>query len=197
MNSSVHSFISSSIHPSTHSLMDLSIYSFIHTFIHTSIYSFIHPFIHASIYSFIHSFIHPSSLIIRSFINPFIQWFSNSPICLIIHLTIHLLYLLIHSYIPESGNYLIIWLMKSMFFCKDDVNIIRFQTKHQSSCLYSFFLSTMERQFTTRSVTDLFILFFCLVRGFLDEECCCLDLGMEACVREKEILIIEIQFHVN
>ena len=44
---------------------------------------------------------------------------------------------------------------------------------------YFFILSTMERQFTTRTLTDLFILFFCLVRVFLDEECCCLDLGVE------------------
>ena len=47
----------------------------------------------------------------------------------------------------------------------------------------------MERQFTTRTLTDLFILFFCLVRGFLEEECCCLDLGVEVCMREKEILL--------
>ena len=54
---------------------------------------------------------------------------------------------------------------------------------------HSFFLSTMERQFTTRTLTDLFILFFCLVRDFLEEECCCLDLGVEVCMREKEILL--------
>ena len=47
----------------------------------------------------------------------------------------------------------------------------------------------MERQLTTRTLTYLFILFFCLIGGFLEEECCRLDLGVEVCMREKEILL--------
>jgi len=64
---------------------------------------------HASIHSYV--FIHPSILIIRSFINPFIQSFTNSPICLIIHQTIHsfiysLIYSLIHTWNWQLLNYL-------------------------------------------------------------------------------------------
>ena len=49
----------------------------------------------------------------------------------------------------------------------------------------------MERQFTTRTLTDLFILFFCLVRGFLDEECCCLEFVVMFMWEWEELIKIE------
>ena len=100
------------------------VYLINHIYFYEFICSFIHILIHPSILHFLNPHIHPfthACINLESFIYPFIKSFTYSPICLKIHLNIHLLtYSFINSLTPAIGNYLIIWLLKLKFLCIDD-----------------------------------------------------------------------------
>jgi len=90
MNSFVHPFICTSIHPSIHPSNHSSIQPFIHPSVHPSIHSFIHPYtIHPSIHPFTPSPIHPT---IHPFIPPSI------------HSSIHPLYFFFQTVMTSSKS---------------------------------------------------------------------------------------------